>query len=328
MSSGFAIWRKPGEIPLGIKGEFKVSDTVGLHLKDGFVFSPWDESSLCYYLEGNTVTETETLKTWVDNVDSGQSEDMAFMSPSAWGDYIQKIRLKISLGHVQKVVAARQTAVPVLVSLFDAFTAACNCYPEAFVSLVFHPRFGIWLGATPEILIQPADNAWETVSMAGTLLHEGAGWTEKEHEENTATQQFMEQVFQKMGAHIQSAGETEHVRAGALHHLVKRYRFTLNQNKIQELISNLHPTPAVGGLPRNEALSIIAVHEKNSRGLFAGYIGFYQKGNPHLWVNLRCCQWLGENAVLYAGAGINALSDARAEWEETAAKMNTIGSCL
>lgn len=253
---------------------------------------------------------------------------MTFMSPSAWSDYIQSIHLEIALGRAQKVVAARQTAVSASVSLFDAFTSACKRYPEVFVSLVFHPQFGVWLGATPEILIQPVGDYLETVSMAGTLLHESAGWTEKEHEENIATQQFMEQVFQKMGAQIQSVGETEQVRAGALLHLVKRYRFTIDQNKIQELIANLHPTPAVGGLPRNEALSIIAVHEKNPRGLFAGYIGFYHQGNPHLWVNLRCCQWLGDSAILHAGAGINALSDARAEWEETAAKMNTIGSCL
>lgn len=328
MSKGFAIWQEPGTNPLGIQGEFHTHEISDLQFYDGFVFRPWNKVAECHCLKGDSVSEIETLQCWANEAKPMHPGEITVMNRPEWEDYIGHIQHEIALGHVQKVVAVRQSIHPADVSLFEAFTAACSRYPDAFVSLVYHPEFGIWLGATPEILIQPVGTDWKTISMAGTLLDEQAVWTGKEKEENTATQQFLEQTLNKMGAQILESGQADAVRAGALRHLVKQYRFSLQDANVNQLIAELHPTPAVGGLPRDKALSIIATHEKQCRNLFAGYIGFYRRGKPHLWVHLRCCEWRGNDAVLYAGAGINALSDAAMEWEETAAKMQTISVCL
>lgn len=328
MSIGFAIWREPGAEPVGIQGEFLYSDISNFTLQDGFVFRPWNEEAQCYSVHGNRVTDIELLCSWVNAYKPLRSADISVMNRNEWEEYIGHIQSEISVGNVQKVVAARHSICETDAPLFDAFKTACRRYEDAFVSIVYHPQFGIWMGATPEILIQPEGADWKTVSMAGTLLDEHADWTGKEREENTATQQFLEQMLEKMGARILASGQAAAVRAGTLRHLVKQYVFTLANTQIQQLIAELHPTPAVGGLPREKALSIIAAHEKQSRNLFAGYIGFYRNGKPHLWVNLRCCEWRGSDAVLYAGAGINAFSNADLEWEETAAKMQTIAVCL
>lgn len=329
MNSGFAIWRKPGELPTGIKGRFQETAIEDLCIQEGFIFQTWEANASSFYLTGSLVMDEVVLQSWSATVVPAVKENPVVMSPAEWNNYIENIQQEILKGSVRKVVAARQSVVSTRSSLYEAFSEACLRYPNAFVSMVCHPQFGIWLGATPEILIQPASNgSWETVSMAGTLLDGQAGWTEKEREENAATQEFMEQVLSDSGAKITDPGQPEVVRAGTLLHLVRHYRFDLSENNMQQLIARLHPTPAVGGLPRDKALSIIEAYENQSRGLFAGFIGFYQNGQPNLWVNLRCCEWLGNRAILHAGAGINTLSQAGSEWDETAAKMQTIAVCL
>jgi isochorismate synthase len=328
MNMGFAIWRAPGENPVGLQGEFQTADLADINVDEGFVFKPWDGQAHCYYLRGQLYSDIGLLQGWTDAIKIAEPANQQVMQPSAWQEYIDNIKRHIALGNVQKVVAARQMIGNISVSLFNAFLTACECYPEAFVSIVYQPQYGAWIGATPEILIQPRGEGWETVSMAGTLLEEGADWTGKEIDENAATQQFLEHVLNEMGAQIIESGKADVIRAGALRHLVKHYRFSLPNSNILALTARLHPTPAVGGFPRERALSIIDTYEHKNRGLFSGYLGYFRGGKPHFWVNLRCCEWQGTQAVLYAGAGINALSKADAEWAETAAKMQTIGSCL
>lgn len=329
MNEGFAIWREPGSCPVGIAGTFQVASIADIDIERGFVFKPWSSEQPSYFITGELINQEPLLRGWTSlPVSDLPVNAMAPMDVEDWQRYIQAIQQEIVQGGVQKVVAARSILVKTDVGLFDAFLMACSRYPDAFVSIVYHENHGVWLGATPEILVQPESDDWETVSMAGTLLEDTAKWTGKELEENTATQQYLEQVLHRMGAHIKESSQPDAIRAGALRHLVRRYRFTLAGQDIRKLIAELHPTPAVGGFPRGKALSMIAEYEVHGRGLFAGYLGFFKGHKPYLWVNLRCCRWSDTKAILYAGAGINAMSRAEAEWAETEAKMATIGSCL
>lgn len=329
MNKGFAIWREPGSCPVGIAGAFQEASIADIDIEHGFVFKPWSHDEPSYYLTGEQINDEPLLRRWASLPVSDLTMDaLAPMDVEEWQRYIQAIQQEIVRSGVQKVVAARSILVKADVGLFDAFLVACSRYPDAFVSIVYHENHGVWLGATPEILVQPERDDWETVSMAGTLLEDTANWTGKELEENTTTQQYLEQVLHRMGAHIKETSQPDAIRAGALRHLVRRYRFSLAAKDIGKLIAELHPTPAVGGFPRGKALSMIAEYEMHGRGLFAGYLGFFKGHKPYLWVNLRCCRWYGTRAMLYAGAGINAMSRAEAELAETAAKMATIGSCL
>jgi isochorismate synthase len=84
----------------------------------------------------------------------------------------------------------------------------------------------------------------------------------------------------------------------------------------------LHPTPAVGGLPRAEALAAIAALEGFDRGLYAGPVGWVDANGDGEWaVALRGAHLDGPRARLVAGAGIVAGSDPDAEWAETEAKL-------
>jgi isochorismate synthase EntC len=87
----------------------------------------------------------------------------------------------------------------------------------------------------------------------------------------------------------------------------------------------LHPTPAVAGAPRAAALAAIAEMEDFDRGLYAGPVGWVDRRGDGDWaVALRGADLRGERAVLTAGAGIVADSDADAEWRETRAKLESM----
>ena len=84
----------------------------------------------------------------------------------------------------------------------------------------------------------------------------------------------------------------------------------------------LHPTPAVAGTPTDAALALIAALETSGRGCYAGPVGWVDARGDGEWaVALRGAALDGVHAVLHAGAGIVAGSNADAEWVETQAKL-------
>jgi isochorismate synthase EntC len=119
-------------------------------------------------------------------------------------------------------------------------------------------------------------------------------------------------------------GEPDVVRFPTVSHLATRVRGVLRRPapSALALAGLLHPTPAVGGLPRAAALATIADLEGFDRGLYAGPVGWVDAAGDGEWaVALRGAQLDGPRARLVAGAGIVAGSDPEAEWAETEAKL-------
>lgn len=96
-----------------------------------------------------------------------------------------------------------------------------------------------------------------------------------------------------------------------------------------ELAACLHPTPAVGGSPRNAAQELIRELEPFDRGFYAGALGWTDdEGDGEWYVSLRCGEVTGKQIMLYAGAGIVAGSDPRTEAAETSAKFSALLTAL
>ncbi|HQU08656.1 MAG TPA: chorismate-binding protein, partial [Opitutales bacterium] len=96
-----------------------------------------------------------------------------------------------------------------------------------------------------------------------------------------------------------------------------------------DVVSKLHPTPAVGGMPRQEALKIIQQLEPNPRGLYAGPLGWFNdRGEGEAIVALRCAWIHGNCARLYAGSGIVAGSEPLLERQETQIKWEALRPIL
>ena len=91
----------------------------------------------------------------------------------------------------------------------------------------------------------------------------------------------------------------------------------------------LHPTPAVGGMPRDLALELIAEEEQLERGWYAGPLGWVdRRGDGELVVALRSGVVDGATATLLAGCGIVADSEPEREWQESTTKLLALGSAL
>lgn len=210
-----------------------------------------------------------------------------------------------------------------------AFSTACERYIRSYVYLCHTSQTGTWLGSTPEILLSGEGNKWNTVALAGTQpLQQGelpAVWDEKNREEQQLVAHYIQERLRSFGVHPVEEGPYT-VRAGELAHLRTDFHFRLPDHALLgHLLERLHPTPAICGLPKEEALRFILEHEGYNREYYSGFIGWLDpSGKSDLYVNLRCMQITEETLTLYAGSGLLPSSSLEEEWKETEDKLQTM----
>ena len=192
---------------------------------------------------------------------------------------------------------------------------------------------GTWIGSTPEIILSGHEKDWHTVALAGTMPMQGevmpTEWSKKNKEEQAFVGEYIRKAVKKFGTKLTEKGPYT-ARAGQLVHLKTDFHFCLKDtNHLGNVLQELHPTPAVCGLPKEEACQFILDTESHDRLFYSGLIGWLDpEGDTALYVNLRCMHIEGKTATLYAGGGILPESTADAEWEETQQKMNTMRNIL
>ncbi len=125
------------------------------------------------------------------------------------------------------------------------------------------------------------------------------------------------------------------VVAGQLLHLRTDFEVDLNAVPFPSLGTDmlrlLHPTSAVGGMPKAAALEFLRRHEGYDRAYYSGFLGPVNVAAPgvaRLFVNLRCLQVRAHDAILYAGTGLTVDSDPAREWQETEMKLQTVAAAL
>jgi isochorismate synthase len=214
-------------------------------------------------------------------------------------------------------------------------------YPRLFVALVYTPQSGLWLMATPEILLKGEQNQMATMSLAGTQKAEpsktvadypveGVEWSEKNREEQQYVTDYIEDCIKVFSDEYQKKGPYTTMAAN-LYHLRTDIAFRLHDTgRLGDVLDALYPTPAVCGIPKDEARRFILQHEHQSRKYYSGFVGpISPKGKTHLYVSLRCMNILDDGSCeLYAGGGLLKESEMEKEWKETEAKMQTILSVL
>ncbi|MCA1847012.1 MAG: chorismate-binding protein, partial [Actinobacteria bacterium] len=191
------------------------------------------------------------------------------------------------------------------------------------------------IGASPELLIRRRGDEVASCPMAGTVPR-GATPEEddaltadlrrsvKEAEEHRLLVEAVVSALAPACVEPPAAGDPDVVRFPTVSHLATRVSGVLRRPapSALALAGLLHPTPAVGGLPRADALATISALERFDRGLYAGPVGWVDAAGDGEWaVALRGARLDGHRARLAAGAGIVAGSDPEAEWAETEAKL-------
>lgn len=251
------------------------------------------------------------------------------MDQAAFTQAIHKIQQAIKQLGLVKLVLSRVNSKPLEnMKALDLFERLCNAYPDAFVYYFNDLTLGEWIGASPEILLRQIKDQYFLMSLAGTRpSSEVSEWNKKEIVEQRIVTDYLEDILQKMRLNYECIGPYNHV-AGPVTHLRTDITFESTRNITKDLITRMHPTPAVCGIPPNLAQESIKALEKHDRELYTGVIGYVSQEQTHCYVNLRCAQIIEGELHAYAGAGITADSNPEAEWIETENKSNTLISLL
>ena len=243
----------------------------------------------------------------------------------------EEIQDYIDSEKISKTILSRviKEEMPVNFDVVNCFTSLCADYKDAFVHLLYHPDAGLWLGATPELLMDKRDKELKIMAVAGTQeKHDGSeyNWRQKEMDEHNMVGFHIEQVFNRYGCVQTSKTGPYTIEAGSVVHLRTDYEYMEDTSiPLKEFLSDLHPTPAIGGLPVKESIEVIQSVELYDRRYYCGFLGETDfETNALLYVNLRCMQIGHAEIAVYVGGGITAESDVNEEWEETVMKSKTM----
>ena len=346
----FVVYRKPKEAI--VKAIFQ-SDDLLHHLKTyaetGFVFAPFDSNREIILLHPDEILEfsgsiPQDMETKKDiKIPRLDKEDKA-----SYIHLVEKAIDGITKGRFQKVVLSRRLEIDLETSPLNLFQRLLASYPNAFCYLWYHPKVGIWCGATPEILLRQRNSQLTTMSLAGTQPYlgvENPPWGHKEIEEQQLVTDYIADVLKNAVKHIRRTS-VETVRAGNLLHLRTKISGNLITKNLKTIVEVLHPTPAVCGLPKETALAFISDNENYDREYYTGFLGELnlkteqqrssrrknQENQAYrsvaktttLYVNLRCLQIKDDKALIYVGGGITKDSHAEREWGETVTKSSTM----
>lgn len=296
--------------------------------QSGFVFMPFHEGKqVVIPFEGNTFSQGN-----IENLENKLTENFASESnqKETFEDLVSKGVSAIQQGEFDKVVLSRKLILKEQIAIVETFQNLISTYPTAFRYLFFHPKIGLWMGATPEQLVKINQNEFETVALAGTQLYsENVIWATKEIEEQQfVTDYIVTKVKDKVNTLIVS--DAKIVKAGNLAHLKSFISGELTADfQANDLIKALHPTPAVCGLPKEKAIDFILKNEGYDRKYYAGFLGEYNTNNQtNLFVNLRCLEVENDVVNIYVGCGITKDSNPEKEFIETENKSMTMRNVL
>lgn len=349
----FAVYRLPHAdhctLVRQIHGDASVLDSISrAEDMEGFVFAPFQPTADCplLMLRPDVVEEmpVDYACEVIDHLaacrklpDDATAE--SFGKDSYLADF-RKYHTQLTRNAFRKLVLARQKMVPDTrnIPLSNLFAKACHNYPRMFVALVSTPLSGTWLIATPEILLDGDGTRWCTMALAGTMKlsaeemnteGERVAWSPKNIQEQRLVASYIAKCLEKSGIAYSEEGPYT-TRAADLVHLRSDFTFTMEDKAmVGPLVASLHPTPAVCGLPKQEAWRYIVANEHNCRRYYSGFAGpLSLQGHTHLYVSLRCMEIEAGRFRLYAGGGLLRESNEDSEWQETENKMHTMLSLI
>lgn len=315
MSKDLLKYRFPSESSVTVHG--KLIETAPHEIKEGFIFSSFD-TSVCYTFQPSDETAEEVLH-FQTNEPYIFTEREYILQANAFLNGIHQLNLGKA---VFSRIKSRSFDGSKAIQLYEKL---CLQYPNALVYLVSSELLGTWVGASPEVLLEAHESWIFTMSLAGTKSSaEAIEWGEKELIEQELVSDFIvDQLKALQVDSIESAGPYD-FEAGPVTHLRTDISAEIHQTSPWEVALKLHPTPAVSGLPRPQAMALIQSTEVHDRGLYTGMLGIIDEQKARLYVNLRCAQIQKDRIFLYLGGGFTAQSVPELEWQETENKSRTL----
>ena len=305
----------------------------------GFVFAPFDGDLIPYIPQKESDVYVERIVETDYLVTNNALPEIDETARIVFENLVKRGVEAINKGDFEKVVLSRKEEV--LLRQFDleaVFKKLITFYPTAFKYCFFHPKIGMWMGATPEQFLRINQRALQTVALAGTQIAtktENVSWPEKEIEEQRLVTEFITTGLQDKVSEM-TLSSPYSVKAGILWHIKTDISATIKSKKAKaEIIKILHPTSAVCGLPKESAKVFILKNESYDREYYSGFLGelnidfaTFRTEQSDLFVNLRCMKIVRDTAELFIGCGITKDSIPEDEFMETVNKSMTMRKVL
>jgi menaquinone-specific isochorismate synthase len=250
---------------------------------------------------------------------------------------------RISRGEFEKVVLARAKDVRAAAPFHPLriLNGLRQRFPDCNSFSVANGQGQSFIGASPELLLRVEGRVAHTEALAGSagrgatasedaslgnrLLH-----SEKDQREQRIVLDSILGSLAPLGLDLKFSARPLLRRLSNVQHLHTPVEASLPKGvRLLDMLGRLHPTPAVGGTPRELAVPAIAELEAFPRGLYGGALGWIDSsGGGEFIVGLRSALIDGSRARMYAGAGIVAGSSPETEFAETELKFGAMQDAL
>jgi salicylate biosynthesis isochorismate synthase/menaquinone-specific isochorismate synthase len=264
-------------------------------------------------------------------------------NPFAWTAAVGTAAARLRAGDAEKVVLAREVIAHGngVISAGSVVRALRTAYPSCFTYLVTGADGTAFAGASPELLVRRSGTSAFAQPMAGSVargtsdaedecLARDLSASTKDASEHRVVSRFVLEALERFATHVTARAPVV-VRFTNIQHLATSVEAELRAPAADALTlaSALHPTPAVGGWPRENADALIEELEAMERGWYAGAVGWIDgRGDGEFAVALRCGLLWEDGARLYAGVGVMPDSDPARELEETELKFQALLTAL
>lgn len=263
----------------------------------------------------------------------------AARDPAWWMELVAQATARIRAGELRKVVLAREIVVTAdrPVDPRPALRRLRAAYPSCYVSFIDG-----FLCASPELLVSRRGDVVRAHPMAGTAPRLGDPAADARlaasllanpnyRHEHRLTIDMVHDTLLPFCSFLDAEPEPSVVAVANVQHLATLVegRLSRPEPSVLELVERLHPTPAVGGDPREAALAVQREIEQLDRRRYAGAVGWVDANGDGEWaVGIRSAEFDGATVRVYAGNGIVADSDPATELAETQAKFAAVLGAL
>jgi isochorismate synthase len=263
------------------------------------------------------------------------------LAEAQWCDIVSDAVDAIRGGDFQKVVLARSAhgETPGEINPFSVLRSLRSTHRHAFI-------FGYWrgssafVGASPERLVRLGNGHVSASSLAGTVrrgatreddaaLARELQTSAKDLAEHAVVRDMLREILTEVGENVESDDEPQLLTLSNVHHLHTEVEADLRaEYSLLDVVDRLHPTPAVGGTPRDAALDFIRDNERLDRGWYAAPVGWMDQSGGEFAVALRSGIVSGSEFTIFAGCGIVADSDPELEYAESVLKLQPMQSAI
>ena len=295
--------------------------------------------ALAAELEGVRARALSPRVRWPMEVRRSAVEMKVPVGREQWRALVRRAVSAIEARRLEKVVLAREQFGEVIgFDVLDALRFLVDEHPTTFVFAVWRED-AVFFGATPERLVRVDGREVRTSVLAGSAERDPLD-ASPENARRALEQNAKDRVehdIVRRDIESQLGADCEDIRVGTAEVIALRQLLHLHtpvtarlrdRRSIFDVLERLHPTPAVGGAPRDAALRFIREQEGLDRGWYAGPVGWAGTEAGEFAVALRCALVRNELAHTFAGCGIVEQSDPDAEWEESSLKMRTATEAL